>query len=196
MACCPTEDIITVDVVLANASFQNHSSATFEEVRSNTSVAYFDFTIVPLTEATGFNDFEAPNRRFLQSPDCDTSDPNYNVTDPISTIEIYPQQHYNDDFPAGSDMASVFFSVFLNKNPLRAEPELRVHGNEINIEAFNSSFLQYHDILRRNQEPFESYGLKTSVAPGNTGTFTFEVIIRLESGATISGITPPVEIFP
>ena len=90
MACCPVEDIVTLDVELKGSFFKNHSSSTFEEISELENVSHLDYTITTETVANGFNDFDPPNRRFLQSPDCDTSDPEYKLIDPVVSISIKP----------------------------------------------------------------------------------------------------------
>jgi hypothetical protein len=191
-ACCPVEDIVTVDVGMSSAFFRNYSSESFLEIEDEAALSYLDYAIVPITEASGFDDFEAPNRRAFQSPDCDTSDPDYNLFDPVVSIEISPNLDYNSAYPAESNMSNEFYSVFLNENPLRPALELIVHGNQIDIEAFNSHFLNYHDMIRRNQEPFEFYGLKPKISPDLPGVYTFQVVIKLSSGRMISSVTPPL----
>ncbi len=195
-ACCPTEDIITVDVSLADALFKNYSSETFQPVQNTSGITYTAFTIVSVTSINGLEDFESPNRRFLQSPDCDTSDPEYNLEDPVVAIEIIPQQDYNNDFPAGSNMSSVFYSAYLVDNPMLPEPELRVHGNTIDVDAFNSYFINYHDVIRRQQQPIRDFGMKPTVAPSVGKDFSFEINIKLSSGRIVSAVTPTIFIAP
>lgn len=193
VACCPTDDIVTADIVMTGVNLENYSSSTFEKHPDGQIISYADLALVTISLESGFDEFQAPKRRILQSPDCDTSDPNYNLYDPVVDIRVY-EENYGSSSNNPLEISELFYSVYLNKNPLRDAPEILTHGNEIDIEAFNNWFINYHDIIRRAQEPFRFFALKPKVPPVEPGSFTFRVEFTLASGNSYSNTSNIIEV--
>ncbi len=158
-SCCPNENPIDACFSLETFEAQNWSGGNQTDAESVNNSNYL--IVLNLTTTNG-KEIEYFNERrgFLWPPDCSEPFLNVDLAPKVIDLQIFTENDLINGFPVGSDVTTLFSSLYIDKNPLLDEPEV-FQFNPDRVEDLNTLLVENTTVEQiANSEPFRYYGLK------------------------------------